>query len=125
MARVPFNAPAASGQCDPCRTPPAQSRLNLPSLLYVLVVESDITAAPSRRRPAGGPNYRRIPMFARLDATPPPQNADVIMRAVGAVALVALAGMGRRRRPGRLGDGRLRADPRPAGGLPRRSRRRR
>src|SRR6266516_1579985 len=30
-------------------------------------------------------------MFARLDATPPPQNADVIMRAVGAVALAALA----------------------------------
>src|SRR6266571_4054078 len=91
MVRVPFNVPAASGQCDPCRTPPAQSRLNLPSLLYVLVVESDITAASSRRRPAGDPNYRRIPMFARLDATPPPQNADVIMRAVGAVALAALA----------------------------------
>src|SRR6266581_2888006 len=90
MVRVPFNAPAASGQCDPCRTPPAQSRLNLPSLLYVLVVESDVTAAPSRRRPAGGPNHRRIPMFARLDAAPP-QNADVIMRAVGAVALAALA----------------------------------
>jgi hypothetical protein len=30
-------------------------------------------------------------MFARLDAAPPPQNADVIMRAVGAVALAALA----------------------------------
>ncbi len=30
-------------------------------------------------------------MFARLDAAAPPQNADVIMRAVGAVALAALA----------------------------------
>ena len=30
-------------------------------------------------------------MFARLDAAPPPQNADVIMRAVGAAALAALA----------------------------------
>jgi hypothetical protein len=30
-------------------------------------------------------------MFARLDAAPPLQNADVIMRAVGAVALAALA----------------------------------
>jgi hypothetical protein len=30
-------------------------------------------------------------MFARLDAAPPSQNADVIMRAVGAAALAALA----------------------------------
>jgi hypothetical protein len=30
-------------------------------------------------------------MFARLDAAPPAQGADVIMRAVGAVALAALA----------------------------------
>jgi hypothetical protein len=30
-------------------------------------------------------------MFARLDAAPPPSGADVIMRAVGAVALAALA----------------------------------
>ena len=30
-------------------------------------------------------------MFARLDAPQPPQGADVIMRAVGAVALAALA----------------------------------
>ncbi len=30
-------------------------------------------------------------MFARLDAAQPPQGADVVMRAVGAVALAALA----------------------------------
>src|SRR5260370_261780 len=46
----------------------------------------------------------------------PPRHDDVlIFPRTGHVS-------GRRRR-GRLGDGRLRADPRPAGGLPRRSRR--
>ena len=42
-------------------------------------------------------------MFARLDAAPPPQNADVIMRAVGAAALAALAMIHLIDLPGTLG----------------------
>src|SRR5580693_10217204 len=63
----------------------------MPHHLYVLVVESD-TTVPARHqacravRTTGGHH-----MFARLGPAQPAQGADVIARAVGALALAALA----------------------------------
>src|SRR5256886_15734956 len=64
--------------------------LNPPYLLYVLVVESGTTAARCGARPAGT-DYGRTSMFARLGQVQPAQGADVVARAVGALALAALA----------------------------------
>src|SRR5260370_30739515 len=65
--------------------------LNRPSLLCVLVVESGITAARCGTRPAGTVLTRRTSMFARLGQSQPAQGADVIARAMAALALAALA----------------------------------
>src|SRR6266576_2753662 len=63
---------------------------NPPYLLYVLVVESGTIAARCGARPAGT-DYGRTSMFARLGQPQPAQGAELIARAVGALALAALA----------------------------------
>src|SRR5229473_3311945 len=66
--------------------------LNPAGLLFVLVVESDMTSRPSGREASrdGSPQMGDTEMHDRLAASPA-QSADVIARAVGAVALATLA----------------------------------
>src|SRR5258706_12960202 len=66
--------------------------LNPAGLLFVLVVESDMTSRPSGREASrdGSPQMGDTEMQDRLAASPA-QSADVIARAVGAVALATLA----------------------------------
>src|SRR5258708_27088955 len=66
--------------------------LNPAGLLLVLVVESDMTSRPSGREASrdGSPQMGDTEMQDRLAASPA-QSADVIARAVGAVALATLA----------------------------------
>src|SRR5216684_2284742 len=64
--------------------------LNPPCLLSVLVVESGTTAGPAVASAPQGPEDWRTTMFDRSQPQPA-QGADVIARAVGALALAALA----------------------------------
>src|SRR5712692_4882402 len=64
--------------------------LNPPCLLSVIVVESGTTAGPAVASAPQGPEDWRTTMFDRSQPQPA-QGADVIARAVGALALAALA----------------------------------
>src|SRR5260370_30935997 len=76
--------------------------LNPPCLLSVLVVESRTTAGPAVASAPQGPEDWRTTMFDRSQPQPA-QGADVIARAVGALALAALAVIHVGDLPARLG----------------------
>src|SRR6201997_660899 len=87
---------------------PAPAWLNRLRLLCVLVVESKTTtAARYGTRPAGTAGNRRTPMFDRIARWQPDQGAAATARAVGALALAALAVIHVVDLPGTLGPDRL------------------
>src|ERR1700744_6778027 len=88
--------------------PPSSARLNQLNLLCVLVVETKTTnAVQPRHHPAGTVGNRRTPMFARIARWQPDQGAAVAARAVGALALAALAVIHVVDLPGTLGPDRV------------------
>src|SRR6266699_6386954 len=88
--------------------PPGSTGLNWPSLLCVLVVKSETTdAAPLRHQADGAVGNRRTQMFDRIAQWQPDQGAAVAARAVGALALAALAVIHVVDLPGTLGPDRL------------------